>query len=421
MPTELAAGTRFLLGVVLLAAGSSTPAASTPPSDIVAGATALKPIHQAAQALVLAAEIPESVHREYLMGARSVRLATDPTSIPFSGTDWFGHYRSPYVQVFVNGRGPFTFLFDTGSNVTIFSTKVVKAASVAVISHVAGHHAVARANDVRVGSVSMRDYYAVVADGDDVDGILGFNSFGQNYLTFDFSSKVLLVSKRPVPMPFAFWLPYALKKHLPLIDLFADSRRLPTLIDTGDDAYGWEGTSEDLKGLLFDHPPVPSATVFNGQTGATKTLITSIDGSLVLGQVHSERPAVAINESLPLPDIGIDVIDQFTVEFDRIHHRVAFQPYFSGSEFVVPGEFTYGFYISFRHPERRVRDVLPDLAPARANMRAGDLIMDINGLRAASVSYESWDRLLRGRQPVTVVWDRNGHVLSRNFRVVELR
>lgn len=368
-----------------------------------------------------AAEIPESVHREYLMGAGSVRVATDPTTIPFSGTDWFGHYRSPYVQVFVNGRGPFTFLFDTGSNVTIFSTKVVEAASVAVINHVPGHHAIARANEVRVGSVSMRDYYAVVADGDDLDGILGFNSFGRNYLTFEFSSKALLVSQRAVPLPSAFWLPYALKKHLPLIDLFADGRRLPTLIDTGDDAYGWEGTSKDLKGLLFDHSPVPSATVFNGQTGATKTLMTSIDGSLVLGPVHSERPAVAINESLPVPDIGIDVIDQFAMEFDRIHHRVAFQPYFSGSEFAVPGELTYGFYISFRHPERRVRDVLPGLAPARANMRAGDLIMDINGLRAASVSYESWDRLLRARRPVTVVWDDNGHVLSRNFPVLELR
>jgi hypothetical protein len=258
--SDLAVGAKLLLGVLLLAAGSSLPAA----------------------------QIPESVHREYLMGARTVRLATDPTSIAFSGTDWFGHYRSPYVQVFVNGRGPFTFLFDTGSNVTIFSTKVVKAASVAVINHVPGHHAVVRANEVRVGSVSMRDYYAVVADGDDVDGILGFNSFGRNYLTFEFSRKVLLVSQHVVPMPSAFWLPYALKKHLPLIDLFADGRRLPTLIDTGDDAYGWEGTSQDLKGLLFDHSPVPSATVFNGQTGATKTLVTSIDGSLVLGRVHSE-------------------------------------------------------------------------------------------------------------------------------------
>jgi hypothetical protein len=369
----------------------------------------------------LGAQIPENIHREYLMGARKVLLATDTSRIRLSGTDWFGHYRSPYVQVYVNGRGPFTFLFDTGSNVTTISTKVARAASVATISHVPGHHAIARANEIRVGNVSMRDYYAVIEDGDDLDGILGFNSFDQNYLTFDVANQTLLVSRRPIPLPRGFWVPYTLRKHLPLIDLFADGRRLPTLIDTGDDAYAWEGTSADLKGLLFDHSPIPAGTVFNGETGATKTLITSIDGSLVLGRVYSERPAVAINEALPVPDIGISVIDQFVMEFDRIHHRVAFQPRFSGSEFVVPGEFTCGFYISFRQPTRRAREILPGLAPARAGMRATDVIMSIDGHRAASVNYKYWDRLLRARRPITVVWDHDGHVLSKTFPVVELR
>jgi predicted aspartyl protease len=368
-----------------------------------------------------AAQIPERIHQEYLMGARAVRLATDVTKIPLSGTDCFGHYRSPYVRVFVNGRGPFTFLFDTGSNVTTLSTKVVRAATVAIVNHVPGHHAIARANELRVGSISMRDYYAVIEDGDDVDGILGFNSFGKNYLTFDLSHKTLLVSAHVAPLRHAFWLPYSLKKHLPLIDLFADGRRLPTLIDTGDDAYGWEGTSADLHGLLFDHLPYPAATVFNSETGATRTTITSIDGSLELGRVHAERPAVAINESLPVPDIGIGVLNQFTMEFDRLRHRVGFQPQFSGSNFVVPGEITCGFYISFRQPSRRVRNVLSGMAPARAGMRTGDLILSVNGHPASSVTYEYWDRSLRARRPVTVVWEDDGHVRSGAFPVAELR
>lgn len=355
------------------------------------------------------------------MGASTVRMATDPARIRLSGTDWFGHYRSPYVRVFVNGRGPFTFLFDTGSNVTILSTKVANAAEVAVVSHVPGHHAIARANDIRVGDISMRDYYAVIADGDDVDGILGFNSFGKNYLTFDIARKSLIISSRAVQLPTAFWMPYGLQKHLPLINLSAGGRTLPTLIDTGDDAYAWEATSNDLKGVLFDHSPVLSATVFNGQTGATRTTITSIDGSLVLGRVHSDRPPVAINESLPLPDIGVSVIDQFTMEFDRIHRRVGFQPHFSGPEFAVPGEVTYGFYISFRQPSRYVREVLPSLAPASAGMRARDLVLSINGRRAALVNYEYFDRLLRARRPITVAWNHNGRVLVRTFPVVELR
>jgi predicted aspartyl protease len=369
----------------------------------------------------LAAQIPERVHQEYLMGASTVRLATDPTVIPLSGTDWFGHYRSPYVAVFVNGRGPFTFLFDTGSNVTTLSTKVVRAAHVAIVNRVPGHHAIGRANEIRVGGISMQNYYAVVEDGDDVDGILGFNSFGNNYLTFDLSSKTLTVAAHVVPLPRSFWLHYTIKKHLPLIDLFVDGRKLPTLIDTGDDAYAWEGTSADLQGLLFDHSPVLAAIVFNGETGATRTTMTSVDGALELGSVRSERPAVAINESLPVPDIGVDVVDQFTMEFDRIRHRVAFQPHFSGSTFVAPGEITCGLYISFRQPSRLVRDVLPGMSPARAGLRAGDLILSIDGRRASSVDYELWDRLLRARRAVTLVWQHGARVGSGTFPIVELR
>jgi hypothetical protein len=368
-----------------------------------------------------AAEIPENVHREYLMGATTVHLATDPTQVPLSGTDWFGHYRSPYVQVYVNGRGPFTFLFDSGSNVTTISSRVAKAARVKIINHVPGHHAISLANEIRVGSIRMDGYYAVIANGDDLDGIFGFNAFGKNYLTFDFLTRTLEVSNRPAPLPSAFWLPYTLRKHLPMIDLFSDGRRLPTLIDTGDDAYAWEATSKDLKGLTFDHSPIPSATVFNGQTGVTKTTITSIDGSLRLGPMSSQRPAVAINESLPLPDIGMSVIDQFVMEFDRVHHRVGFLALYSPTEFSVPGEITTGFYISFRQPIRLVRDVLPGLAPAKAGMSSGDRVLAIDGRDASKVSFESWDRLLRVRRSVVIRWEHDDHTFSRTFAVVELR
>jgi hypothetical protein len=367
-----------------------------------------------------AAEIPEHVHREYLMGASSVNLASDPARIPLAGTDWFGHYRCPYVRVFVNGKGPFTFVFDTGSNVTTLSAKVTKLASVAIISHVPGHHAIARASELRVGDIAMRDYYAVVEDGDDLDGILGFNAFGHKYLTFDFARKELIVSSRPIALRSAFWLPYTLEKHLPMVSMSIDGRHLPTLLDTGDDAFGWEATSNDLAGLTFDRSPLPSGAVFNGQTGKMETTITSVDGVLRLGPVHAERPAVAINESLPLPDIGMDVMDQFVLEFDRVHQRVAFAPRFSGTAFEVPGKITPGFIVSFRQRERLVREVLNGMLPARSGMHDGDAIVRINDREGAQLSYKDWDTFVRERRPIAVVWSHNGQMFSKTFPVVEL-
>lgn len=355
------------------------------------------------------------------MGATSVALPRDPVTLPLQGTDWYGHYRSPYLRVFVNGHGPYTFLFDTGSNVTIVSSQVAREAGLTVVSAVPGHHKIVEAREIDASGVRMRDYYAVVADGDDLDGILGFNSFGKNYLTFDLKRRTLVVGSRRNPLPSAFWLPYTLEKHLPNIELAVDGRRLETLIDSGDDAYAWEGTSNDLRGVLFDSTPVDAGVVYNGQTGATRTTITTVDGTLAMGPLYARRPAVAINESLPLPDIGVDVIEQFVMEFDRIHRQVAFEPLFAGREFSVPGEVTCGLGISFRAPVRRVRGVLRGSAPERAGMQAGDAIESIDGRDARAVSYREWDELVRARAPVTIAWKHGGRTRSATFAVVELR
>lgn len=373
-------------------------------------------LHQAA-----AAEIPESVHKLYLQGATSVALPSDPVTLPLQGTDWTGHYRSPYVRVFVNGHGPYTFLFDTGSNVTTISTKVLHAAKVDIFNATPGHHEVARARDVRAGGIVMRDYYMVVSDGDDVDGILGFNSFGKNYLTFDFQAKTLRIGSKANELAGSLWLSYSLSHRLPMIDLRIDGKRLPTLIDSGDDAYGWEGSSDQLRGLLFDYPPSAAGTVYNGQTGATKTTVTTVDGTLHLGPMTAERPVVAVNPSLPIPDIGMDVIDQFVLEFDRVHRRVALVPRFLGSQFVVPGQKTCGVYISFAHPARTVKEVIDGWAPARAGVDQGDVVLRIDGRDASSITYEQWDKLQRNARQVTLQWSHGGRASTKTFPIAELR
>ena len=114
-------------------------------------------------------------------------------------------------------------------------------------------------------------------------------------------------------------------------------------------------------------------------------------------------------------------MDQFVLEFDRVHHRVAFAPRFSGNEFAVPGKITPGFIVSFRQRERLVREVLSGTLPARSGMYTGDSILRINDREGAQLSYEQWDRFVRERQPIAVVWSHNGQMFSKTFPVVELR
>jgi len=369
-----------------------------------------------------AADIPESIHRAYIKGATSVELPKDPVAIPLEGTSWLGNYRRAYVTVYVNGRGPYTFIFDTGSNVTTISSKVARDVSPTIVSDVPGHHAIAVLKVIRAGGVSMRKVYVVVADGDYVDGILGLNAFGLNTITIDMHNRKLVLGSSPPKDAAYFWLPYTLKRHhLPTIELKMYGRSLSTLIDSGDDAYAWEGTTNDLRGLLLDGVPRESALVYGGDQGTARTKVGTIDGKLYLGPFFSDRPAVAINDSLPLPDIGIDVIRQFVVSFDRRRQVVGFRPLFSGKAFSTPGELTYGIFISFRQLRRTIRDVLPGTAPASYQISPGDQILTMNGTNASEVSFRQWDEGLRMRRPLAITWLHRGKRMTGVFQVVELK
>ncbi len=367
-------------------------------------------------------ELPAAIRSAYQIGTRNVALQTDPARIPLRGSDWYGNAACPYFRAIVNGHGPFTFLLDTGASYTFVSEKLVEAAHLTIVSHVPGHHVIVEIKDLRLGPVVIRNDFAVVEDGLEEDAIFGFNSFGSDYLTLDMRDRVLLVGTKPIRLsPRAQWMPYVLRHRVPVIGLALDSTPLPTLIDTGDDAYAWEATSAELRGLLFDRTPLPSTKVYNPVTGFTRTMMTSVDGVLRLGAFSSPRPAVAINEALPLADIGIDVVKQFVVEFDRVKHRVGFDPLFAGTEFAVPGEFTLGFYMSYRKPGRHVTDVLPGMAPARAGMKDGDVIVRLNSRPAQGVTHAQWRELVRRGGEVHVEWKSGSTVRSDVFRVVELK
>ncbi len=369
-----------------------------------------------------AAELPQAIRHEFQTGSAKLNLGSDPAHIRLQGTNWVGGYASPYVRVFINGRGPFTFLFDTGSSFTVVSTKLVKDAGLQVISNVRGSHEIVKMADVRLGPVNIRDYFAVVRDGNDVDGILGFNAFGQDYLLFDFLSHELVVSSQPIPLARSFWLSYTLTQWCPYIDLTVNGKTLSTLIDTGDDAYAWEAAAADLKGLPLARRTDMGELVRNGVTGVTRTLVVTLDATLKVGPVSSEQPAVAINDSLEgAPDVGMDFMKNFTFEFDRHHKRVGFEPLFNGTHFTVPGLITIGFSISYRQPGRAVSDVLPGLAPSLAGMRIGDTIVKIDDAAADTISFQQWDTLLRARRPIRIEWSDRGSVQTSVFNVVELK
>ncbi len=340
--------------------------------------------------------------------------------IPLEGTDHQGYYKCPYVQVLINGQGPFTFLFDTGSSYTSISSKVIEAAHIQVTADRGGYHDVLRVRKMRLGGLDISDLTAVRDDDFGVDGVFGFRAFGDMHLVFELAARQLLVSPDPVLPAGGFELPFTLDHNVPIIPVSVGTAQVGTLLDTGDDAYSWEVRSGDLQGTKLAHPPRPADSVLNGARSSS-TYVSTLDGSVRLGPLTIEQAAVGINDALPVPDLGVDYLKDFNIEFDPKRMVITFQPVTAGSGTHLHGNLTPGFRLKY-DDKGTVSTVMPGLAADQRGMRTGDRVLSIDGKPVTGLGPRSWDALLAPAKPLTVRWvQADGKEHTDSFEVVEFR
>ena len=185
------------------------------------------------------------------------------------------------------------------------------------------------------------------------------------------------------------------------------TRTAQVLIDTGDDAYGLEMRSEELAGVSFAHPPIAAESVLNGAS-EQPTRITTLADRLKLGPVHADAAVVAINDGLPVGDLGYDVLRQFRFEFEPKRKVVVFQPLFQGDSFLVPASLSPGFVMRFdgsgKGQPRDTRFCGREGRHGRRRRDPGDRRRTAPG----PTNPRSWDARLESRAPLTVRW-RTGH------------
>lgn len=103
------------------------------------------------------------------------------------------------VQVKVNGEGPFRMIFDTGSPVTLFSTRLAKKAGIKGGGGMMG--APSTADSIEIGALKAEKIPVMVFDHPTVkllanavgelDGIIGFSFFSRYRVTIDYQASKL--------------------------------------------------------------------------------------------------------------------------------------------------------------------------------------------------------------------------------------
>ena len=307
-----------------------------------------------------------------------------------------------YVDVSVNGKGPYTFIVDTGGHclispelVTALGLKIVGAAPMSGAGEKTGSTGFTHVDDIALGSLHMRDQlgfatsiYDPSIEGIRVDGMVGFELFRRFVVQIDYGRHIMTLTDpaRFDPKGAGTALPFVFYDHLPSVEGLIDDLPAHFDIDTGSrsevDITSPFVAAHDLRARF---PKGVSAVTGWGVGGPSRSYVVRLP-SLTLGTVRVDHPVGGLSQdkhgSISDPNyegnIGSGFLKRFVVTFDYAHQRMYLKPVDPPQ--VDAGQFDRaGMWINSKSDGYAVTYVSEQGPAAHAGIQAGDVITRLDG------------------------------------------
>jgi hypothetical protein len=332
-----------------------------------------------------------------------------------------------YVEATVDGKGPYTFIVDTGGH-TLLSPRLIKEVGLKPIGEAVtsgageGHGTTGFVHfgEIALGRVRLRnqdafatDIYDKAIEGIPVDGMVGFElvrrmvmtiDYGRHTITFTRPDRFEASADSGLKVPFVFY------DHLPNVagrigDLPArfdiDTGSRSALDVTSPFVAAHRLRERFTKGTL--------AVTGYGVGGPARSYVVRMPSVAIEG-ITIEHPVVDLSESrsgsLSDPNfdgnVGSGLLKRFVVTFDYARQFM----YLRRIEPVPPDVGTFdrsGLWINAHGDGYEVMDVAPRSAAAQAGLAVGDLITLVDGRPATDAGLSDMRQRLRTDQPGTQV------------------
>jgi len=335
-----------------------------------------------------------------------------------------------YVQALVNGKGPYTFIIDTGGH-TLLSPHVVAEAGLkpvgeAVTSGAGDGHSTTgfvHFDEIAIGGVRLRDeigfateVYDKSIEGIPVDGMVGFELIRRMVTRIDYGRRTITFidparfEPKDAPKDLGVAVPFVFYDHLP--DVKGSIGELPARfdIDTG------SRTELDITSpFVFAHDlrakfaKGTSAVTGWGVGGPARAYTVRLP-SIRLGSVEVDDIATGLSEakggSFADPNyegnVGSALLKRFVVTFDYAHQIM----YLKRITPTPPDVGTFdrsGVWINAAAGGFAVVDVAQGSAALDAGVAVGDVITAIDGAQVREDGLSDARLLLRARPAGTRV------------------
>lgn len=328
------------------------------------------------------------------------------------------------VEGSVGGAGPYYFLVDTGSSVTLVSDRIaatvpgfrpnVGLAPVQVISAAGGATLLGSITvpSIELGGTGFATVRAAVYDfvdfsnhlGVTVDGILGFPVFRDVLLTLDYPrSRVVLSPRFPARAIPGIAVPFALEDGTrPIINVELGAATFMALIDSGSNlpfTLNATGLNPSFKYGPRTGPLVATLS------GDAPRQIGRLAATLVLGTVEIREPRVMLTDQLPT--IGAEILRHFTLTFDQHRGLVVLAPE-RDAPVKLPAQRTTGLSFARLPAEWRVLQVMEDAPATTQQIRPGDAIVGIDGEPIVKWNLDRFEKHLRTADTIEYLFRRDG-------------
>ncbi|MGA2015726.1 MAG: retropepsin-like aspartic protease [Opitutaceae bacterium] len=332
--------------------------------------------------------------------------------------------------------GPYRFVIDTGSSVTLVSPELAgryasdspPAAGVPPVRvrSAEGGFALLRPvtlKKIQLGGARFEFVPALVYDCADVsaqfdvkiDGILGFPLFRSVVLTLDYPhERVVLRSRIPDEGLPGEAILFDNADKTPLIPVRLADRQFAALIDSGSSA----AIAINPAGIApkFQYGPVDGPAV-STLTGDRPSKVGRLADVVRLGSFDIPRPVAEITDELS--SLGGGVLSHFTVTFDQEDDEVFFQHESSDSLAVPP---LRGTGLSFRKTPAywKVAGAMRGSPAAAAGVGAGDLVSRIDGEPVAGWDLPRYRRLVSTADRIDFTFIEGAQETTKSIAVVDL-
>ena len=263
---------------------------------------------------------------------RETVLPKDGARIPF---ELAASRTVPVVQAKVNGKGPYSFIFDTGAAGTVLDEAFVASLGLELgaeqeIGDPSGaKKIVARevsVDSIEVGDVAFRGIVAVAMDrkrfdpGLDLKGVLGLPLFGEHLFTLDYPAKEIVVAKGALPKEGPDVLAYDAEGPLPRVEVALGDKKILAHLDSGAPS-GWTFPKSFLEGAEWKEEP---KVVGRGRTVNNEFEVYSgqLAVTLRLGPIEVQEPRVNYNDQFPFANVGYRALKDYAVTFDQKNNRI---------------------------------------------------------------------------------------------------